>query len=72
MLCGKVYIGQSGRSINLLIIEHNRYIGLAQPDQSAVAEHSINHEHTTKLQDTELISAKMGIKYRLIKCAVLA
>ena len=42
--CGRVYIGQSGRSIQLRIKEPNRYIRLAQPDKSAVLEHSINHD----------------------------
>jgi hypothetical protein len=47
--CGRVYIGQSGRSIPLRIKEHNRNIRLAQPDKSAVAEHNINHDHVIKL-----------------------
>jgi hypothetical protein len=34
--CGRVYIGQSGRSIQLRIKEHNRHIRLAQPHKSAV------------------------------------
>ena len=40
--CGKVYIGQSGRSVHLQIKEHGRHIRLAQPNKSAVAEHSFN------------------------------
>jgi len=47
--CGKVYIEQSGRSIQLRIKEHDRHIRLAQPDKSAVAEHSINHNHVITL-----------------------
>jgi len=43
--CGEVYIGQSGRPIQHSIKEHNRHIRLAQPNKSAVAEHSINHNH---------------------------
>jgi hypothetical protein len=43
--CGRVYIGQSGRSIQLQIKKHNGYLRLAQPDKSAVAKHSINHDH---------------------------
>jgi hypothetical protein len=43
--CGRVYIAQTSRSVDIRIKEHQRHIRLYHPDKSAVAEHSIDQGH---------------------------
>ena len=64
-LCGKVYVGQSGRTIQHRIKEHGRHIRLMHPEKSALAEHSISYDHQINLQNAKLLSSKTGYMDRL-------
>jgi hypothetical protein len=52
--CVKVYIGQTGPSVETRVKEHQRHIRLAHPEKSAVAEHSIN----LGLHNTSILAKK--------------
>jgi hypothetical protein len=43
--CGRVYIGQTGRSITTRVKKHSWHIQLGHPEKSAVAKHRLTHAH---------------------------
>jgi hypothetical protein len=55
---GKVYIGQTGCSIETRIKKHHQHIRLYHLDKSAVAKYSINLGHHTPFQDTSILGMK--------------
>jgi hypothetical protein len=68
--CGKVYIGQTGRSIDTRLKEHKRHIRLEYPDKSAVAQHSFHQEHRIHFNCTSILSTKTRYMDCIIREAI--
>jgi hypothetical protein len=64
---GKVYMGQTGRSIETKCKEHRRHIHLDQPDKSVVEEHSINTGHCINFSNNIILNRTSSCKDRLVK-----
>jgi transposase len=56
--CGRVYIGQTGRSVDIRLKEHQRHIRLEHLDKSAVAEHSIDQGHRIQFHNASILATK--------------
>jgi hypothetical protein len=65
--CGRVYIGQAGRSIQTRIKEHYQHILFGYPDISAAAGRRFNHNHLIKFQESPILSIVSGYMGRLIR-----
>jgi hypothetical protein len=62
--CGKVYIGQTGHSVEARVRKHIR---LGLPRKSAFAEHRFNMGHHIQLGGTSFLSSKTGYMERIIR-----
>jgi hypothetical protein len=58
--CGKVYVGQTGRSVDTRLKEH-------QPDKSAVAEHSVDLRHRIQFHNTSMLATKTQYMDRIVR-----
>jgi hypothetical protein len=56
--CGRVYIGQTGRSRDIRLKEHQRHIRLEHLDKSAIAEHNINQGHCIQFHNSSILATK--------------
>jgi predicted GIY-YIG superfamily endonuclease len=65
--CGKVYVGQTGRTIEARLKEHRRHVRLNQPERSAVAEHSLTTYHLIDFDGASKLTRYMD---RLVRKAI--
>jgi hypothetical protein len=63
--CGRVYTGQTGRSVDIRLKEHQPHIRLDHPDKSAVAEHNIDHGHRIQFHNASIFATKTTYMYRM-------
>ena len=54
--CPKVYIGQTGRTLEHRLKEHKRALTSGNVSQSAVAEHAMDESHTIKWEEAEVVN----------------
>jgi hypothetical protein len=68
--CVKVYVGQTGRSIEPNCKEHMKHVRLKQPDKSVVVEHNFNAGRCIVFSSTSVLDRTTGYMDCLVKEAV--
>jgi hypothetical protein len=68
--CGKVYVGQTGRTIEARLREHRRHDCLNQPERSAVAEHSLTTYHRIDFDGASKLRTATRYMDRLVREAI--
>jgi hypothetical protein len=56
--CDRVYIGQTGRSVDIRLKEHQRHIRLEHPDKWAVTEHSVDQDDRIQFHNASILATK--------------
>ena len=67
--CSKVYIGQTGRTLEHRLKEHKRALTSGNTAQSAVAEHAVDHVHEIDWKEAEVVDSHPYYRQR---CALEA
>jgi hypothetical protein len=66
----QIYIGQTGRSVDIRLKEHQRYIRLQHPDKSAVAENSIDQGHCIQCHNSSILASKTRYMDRIVRVVI--
>jgi hypothetical protein len=65
-----VYIGQTGRSVDTRLKEHQRHVRLEHPEKSAIAEHSVDLGHRILFHSTSILTTKTRYMDRIVREAI--
>jgi hypothetical protein len=65
--CDRVYIGQTGRSVDIIIKEHQRHIRLEHADSSAAAEHTTDQGHRIQFHNCSILATKSRYMDRIVR-----
>jgi hypothetical protein len=65
--CGKVYVGQTGRSIETRCKEHMRHIHLGQSEKFTMAEHRFDTGHNIDFKGIAILDKATGYMDHVIK-----
>jgi hypothetical protein len=68
--CGRVYIGQTGRSVDIRLKENQRHIRLQHPDKSAIADHNIDQGHRIQFHNSSTLATKTRYMDRIVREAI--
>jgi hypothetical protein len=68
--CGKVYVGQTGRTVEARLKEHRRHVRLNQPERSAVAEHSLTTYHRIDFDGASKLGTATRYLDRVVREAI--
>jgi hypothetical protein len=68
--CGRVYIGQTGRSVDIRLKEHQRHRTLEHPDKPAIAEHSTDPGHRIQLHNASILATKTRYMDHFVREAI--
>ena len=63
--CSKVYVGQTGNSLETRLKQHRAACRLLQVDKSALAQHAIDDDHTINWSEAKVIASETRWRQRL-------
>jgi hypothetical protein len=68
--CGRVYMGQMSRSLDIRLKEHQRHIQLEHLDKLAIAEHSTDQGHRIQFHNSSILATNTRHMDHIVREAI--